>query len=155
MKLEEVIIKAGIDQKVKIAKLYKPAVHCSSNPDTGVNGEVDPRALNVIKDCAIMTSMYLPIDVFSKLKDPIGSIKGVDDITIKEFAKKVSDNEENSRLLYSMIFEYVEPIANPKANPQQLADVYGDYTSLVNRKLPMRKLSYDFEAVVNVLKELL
>jgi hypothetical protein len=159
MRIEDAIIEAGLKQKIKMSHLYKPATHCKDNPDTGVNGEMDPRAKSVIKDCAIMAECYLPVEVFCRLKNPIASIRGnMNDVELKEFAKDVNEgNKQYARVLYTMIFDYKKPEkSDNKKKPEQIADVYGDYTSLMSRKAPIgRNKTYDFEDVLSVLEGLL
>jgi hypothetical protein len=158
MNLEDAIIEAGLKQKIKMAQLYKPANHCKDNPDTGIEGDINNMAKAVIKDCALMATIYLPVEVFSRLENPIESIKGkIKADNIKVFAKEVSQGDKvYTRVLYTMIFDYKKPEEQTTEKPKNVMDVYGDYTKLVNRNTPQgRNKTYSFPDVVAVLEGLL
>lgn len=157
MKLEDAIIKVGLIQKVEMAKLYKPANTCYDNPSTGIEVE-NESVVYVIRDCALMAKLYLPIEIFCRLKDPITNLKGKMKATeIKEFAKEVSEGANvYKRVLYTMIFDYKAPVEQIPKKIKQQGDIYGDYSELIARCVPTdRQKTYEFAEVVTVLEGLL
>ncbi len=155
MIIEEDIIKVGMEAKIKISQLWKPANACFENPDTGL--EIKHATVkHVIKDCALMAKSYIPVEVFCKLKDPIGLIRGnIDAIELKQFATQVSDGKMvNKRVLYSMIFDYRKP-ETVKVKPRNIEDVYGDFTKLGAASTIGAVKSYTYTEVVLVLEGLL
>ena len=158
MTLEDTIIELGLSQKVKIAELFKPAAFFYENPETDIEYKKDV-AKAVVKDCCLMAKQYLPIEIFSSLTNPISNLRGkVNGIAIKEFAKGVDKGDVHyKRVLYSMLFSYMEPSVNDThKNPQHESDIYGDYEKLTNRNVPTnQQKSYKFADVVGVLNGLL
>ena len=157
MKLEDAIIQIGIKQKIKIAKLFKPANMCYDNPSTGLEIKQKPVEF-VIKDCALMAKTYIPVEVFCKIENPITHLRGnITDIEIKQFATEVAEGiDVSKRVLYSMIFDYNKMSDSKKLKPRQIEDVYGDYADLDARSTTIGgKKSYEFTDVVSVLGALL
>lgn len=62
------------------AKIYKAASKAAENPSIGITIN-NPAALQVIKDCALITMKCLPLYVFADYKDPFRDLSG-------KFAKK-------------------------------------------------------------------
>lgn len=156
MIIEEAIIKAGIEAKIKIAQLWKPANACFENPETGV--EIKHATVkHVIKDCALMAKSYIPVEVFCELEDPIGLLRGnINAMELKQFATEVAEGKMgNKRVLYSMIFDYRRPEA-VKVKPRNIEDVYGDYTKLEARTTAIGAgKSYTYTDVISILEGLL
>lgn len=155
MIIEEAIIKAGMEAKLKIAQLWKPANACFENPDTGVEIK-HPTVRHVIKDCASMAKSYIPIEVFCGLEDPIGLIKGnINEMELKQFATEVADGKMgHKRVLYSMIFDY-RNTETVKVS-RNIEDVYGDYTKLESHTTAVgSSKSYIYADVISILEGLL
>jgi hypothetical protein len=59
----------------KMAKLYVPSLKANKNPENGITIN-NKSAYHVIKDCAYLAHMYLPIFIFEKYIDPFNQLKG-------------------------------------------------------------------------------
>ena len=152
MKLEDAIIEEGLKQKVEMAQLYKPATLCNESPTTGLQVE-NENVVFVIRDCAFMAKLYLPVEIFCRLEDPINSLRcKMNSTELKEFAKEVTEGVNvYKRVLYTMIFDYKPPVEQKRKKPEQIADVYGDYGELVNRCIPSgRQKTYEFTEVLAI-----
>jgi hypothetical protein len=96
MRFVEVILE---NSGLKEAKLYPAALKASSNPDSGITIQ-NKSAYHVIKDCANITTKYLPHFVFGEYADPIkvlsGKFKKVD---ISNFVQEAGKNYVLQQLL--------------------------------------------------------
>ena len=72
MRFVEVILE---NSGLKEAKLYSAALKASSNPESGITIQ-NKSAYHVIKDCANITTKYLPHFVFGEYADPIKVLSG-------------------------------------------------------------------------------
>lgn len=88
---EEAIIKNNSDQ---IAKLWGPAEKAHANPDTGIE-VLKKGAYFVIRDCAKVARMCLPIYVWELYDDPVTSLKGkFTKVDVEDFLKRSESNPE-------------------------------------------------------------
>lgn len=87
------------NSELKEAKLYSAAHKCFSKPDTGITIQ-HQGAYNVIRDCAYVTTRYLPHFIFGAYVNPFESLKGkFTKIEIEEFVKKSRDDYALNQLL--------------------------------------------------------
>lgn len=70
---EEAILDNNTEQ---IAKLYGPASKAHQDPTIGVKEFTKKAAYFVIRDCAKVARLYLPLHVWELYDDPITSLKG-------------------------------------------------------------------------------
>lgn len=125
MKFLEIIIENSTE---KLAKLYKPAYKASQNPENGITIQ-NKSAYHVIKDCAYLAHLYLPIFCFEKYTNPFIQLKGkFKKPDIEEFVKSTKTDKLNE-LLLNLILEKIEekqPIENFSADLES-NDPYGEY----------------------------
>ena len=92
---EEAIIKNNTEQ---IAKLWGPAGKAHENPDTGIE-VLKKGAYFVIRDCAKVARMCLPIYVWELYDDPITSLKGkFTKVDVEDFLKRAVSEPEATAL---------------------------------------------------------
>ncbi len=88
------------------AKLYSASHKCLEKPDTGITIQ-HKGAYNVIRDCAKITTRYLPHYVFGAYTKPFQILKGkVTKPDIEEFVKKSRDDYALNQLLSIIIEKY-------------------------------------------------
>jgi hypothetical protein len=113
--------------ELKEAKLYSAAHKCFDKPDTGITIQ-HQGAYNVIKDCAYVTTRYLPHFIFGAYVNPFESLKGkFTKIEIEEFVKKSRDDYALNQLLNIILFKIeneniVKQSENKKSSPAKEAD---------------------------------
>ena len=96
MKFLEIIIENSTE---KLAKLYKPAYKASQNPENGITIQ-NKSAYHVIKDCAYVAHLYLPIYCFEEYINPFLQLKGkFKKSDIEEFVKSTKTQKVNAFLL--------------------------------------------------------
>jgi len=96
MKFIDVILQ---NSELNQAKLYAPSHKCFDKPDTGITIQ-HKGAYNVIKDCAYVTTKYLPHFIFGAYANPLVSLKGkFSKLDIEEFVKKSRDDSSLHQLL--------------------------------------------------------
>jgi hypothetical protein len=96
MKFIEVILQ---NSDLNQAKLYGPSHKCLDKPDTGITIQ-HKGAYNVIKDCAYVTTKYLPHFIFGAYTNPLAALKGkFSKLDIEEFVKKSRDDTSLHQLL--------------------------------------------------------
>jgi hypothetical protein len=78
---------------VREAALLPMAQKAYNDPKNGVQILI-PAAENVIRDCAMITTKYLPFWVLSHFTNPFTQIKGVDIDCIKDQARRIYDIKE-------------------------------------------------------------
>jgi hypothetical protein len=130
MKFLETILN---NSTVKEAKLYTAAKKASNKPDTGVVIQT-PSAYHVIKDCAKIAHMYLPIYIFGQYQNPFEALKGkFSKSDIEEFITSANSNFVNHQLLHLILEKIKKNITveeTPKTSPilePTTEDPYGDY----------------------------
>jgi hypothetical protein len=125
------------NSQIKEAKLYGPSKKAAERPETGITIQT-PSAFHVIKDCATITTKYLPHFVFGHYANPFEVLKGkFVKGDIMEFV-----NEANSDIvlfqLLVLILDKINKnplIKQPTTTPTTtfintaVADPYGDYES--------------------------
>ncbi|NBO99186.1 MAG: hypothetical protein EBU90_03535 [Proteobacteria bacterium] len=128
-RIEDVILTVSPETK---AKLYGPAKKAFEAPDTGVT-ITKPAAYRVIKDCAETTLLFLPIEIFLKLKSPVQTLKGkVTKDQIVDLYNRAS-GDSVSKILFQLLLDSCPkstPQAIPAANILSHVDVddpYGTY----------------------------
>jgi len=140
---------------LKEAKLLKHALKAAKEPDTGITINVKS-AYNVIRDCATITTNYLPIHAYISIPKPIESLKGVfTKAIIRDFIKR-SNTETYTSLLLRLILEDIKQFSNtnvnivntPTVDTNDSDDVYGDYDSITETKslvvtLPVEELLFN------------
>ena len=88
------------------AKLYSAAHKCLDKPDTGITIQ-HKGAYNVIRDCAKVTTRYLPHYVFGAYPNPFQTLKGkFTKPDIEEFVKKCRDDYALNQLLVVILQKY-------------------------------------------------
>jgi hypothetical protein len=130
MKFLEIILN---NSTVKEAKLYTAAKKASIKPDTGVTIQ-NQSAYHVIKDCAKITQLYLPLYIFGQYQNPFQALKGkFSKSEIQEFLSSANSDFVNHQLL-CLILEKIKKeldVEEPKqsTNIQDINsdDPYGDY----------------------------
>mgnify|MGYP000373304763 CR=1 FL=1 len=132
MKFIEIIIE---NSAIKEAKLYPAASKASSNPDSGITIQ-NKSAYHVIKDCANITTKYLPHFVFGEYADPIkvlsGKFKKVD---ISNFVQEASKNYVLQQLLIivldkikkSNVVNLVSSQSSKTSPDVESSNPYGEY----------------------------
>jgi hypothetical protein len=117
------------------AKLYAPSHKCYNKPDTGITIQ-HKGAYNVIKDCAYITTKYLPHFIFGAYPNPFTTLKGkFTKPDIEEFVKKARDDYALDQLLSIILNRCSHIVENKKeivSNKQSLVDMdssdpYGFY----------------------------
>jgi hypothetical protein len=124
------------NSQIKEAKLYGPSKKAAERPETGITIQT-PAAFHVIKDCATLTTRYLPHFVFGHYANPFEVLKGKftrDDIV--DFV-----NEANSDIVLNQLLMLITSKINtsfphlsqttpiPVAINTSSTDPYGDYES--------------------------
>ena len=88
------------------AKLYSAAHKCVDKPDTGITIQ-HKGAYNVIRDCAKVTTRYLPHYVFGGYPNPFQALRGkFTKPDIEEFVKKCRDDYALNQLLVVILQKY-------------------------------------------------
>jgi hypothetical protein len=124
------------NSQIKEAKLYGPSKKAAERPETGITIQA-PAAFHVIKDCATLTTRYLPHFVFGHYANPFEVLKGKfthEDII--EFIGEANSDIVLNQLLVLILgkinatFPNLSQIApNTVAISTSPADPYGDYES--------------------------
>ena len=114
-------------------KLVRPAKIASTAPDTQVK-IYNKSAYYVIKDCADITLKYLAHFAYSKLQNPVASLKGrISEQEITDFVSR-AEADNYTRQLLQIILNDITPTGTIK--PREVVtdftitegeDVYGDY----------------------------
>jgi len=131
MSVESKIIEVSKEQ---IKALAPRAAKAMKTPDTGVK-ILNNGAYFVIRDCATVTTKYLPIMLYGKFKDSVKDLYGK--FTKKEISslvergKKKSESKQLASLMVSdaMIVKPLQKEVAPVIIPDErvVDDVYGDY----------------------------
>lgn len=129
MKFLEIIIENSTE---KLAKLYAPSFKASQNPENGITIQ-NKSAYHVIKDCAYMAHLYLPVHIFQHYIDPFNQLKGkFKKADIQEFVDSTKTNKINEYLL-NIIFQKfdkklkIEPKKEIFSNDLEPSNPYGEY----------------------------
>jgi len=130
---EEAIIKNNTEQ---IAKLWGPAGKAQENPDTGIE-VLKKGAYFVIRDCAKVARMCLPIYVWELYDDPITSLKGkFTKVDVEDFLKRAVSEPEATALRKVILndIKAKHKVAEPvPSQPRSISfeesddDIYGYY----------------------------
>jgi hypothetical protein len=135
MKFIEIIIENSTE---KLAKLYKPAYKASQNPENGITIQ-NKSAYHVIKDCAYIAHLYLPIYCFEQYINPFIELKGkFKKSEIEEFVKSTK-NEKINEFLLNLILQKLDTIDKKQpvekfSNDLEPIDPYGEYGLESNTK---------------------
>jgi len=114
------------NSQAKEAKLIGPASKASTNPETGVT-ILNPAAFHVIRDCAKLTTKYLPHYVFGLYANPFEVLKGKFEYgDVVEFVKAALSDMVLNQLLV-LITEKIKKSSSTIGGTD--ADPYGDYES--------------------------
>jgi len=114
------------NSQAKEAKLFLPASKASTNPDTGVT-ILNPAAFHVIRDCAKLTTKYLPHYVFGLYANPFEVLKGKFEYNdVVEFVKAALSDMVLNQLLVLITEKIKKASSTLQASSQ---DPYGDYDS--------------------------
>jgi polygalacturonase len=151
MRFLEIILN---NSDVKEAKLYNASKKASENPDTGITIQTKS-AYHVIKDCARIANLYLPIYIFGRYNDPFESLKGkFTRKDIEEFLNSCTNSNLANYQLYQLILEKIKQnskIEEPKevvvvaeVNPD---DPYGDYGYSQSEIVSTQKQNKDFSSL--------
>ena len=132
MKFIDVILQ---NSELNHAKLYAPSHKCFDKPDTGITIQ-HKGAYNVIKDCAYITTKYLPHFIFGAYTNPLVALKGkFSKLDIEDFVKKSRDDSSLHQLLLivlnkcSIVNVKKEVDVNRDQNDFQSLDPYDFYGS--------------------------
>lgn len=130
---EEAIIKNNTEQ---IAKLWGPAGKAHESPDTGIE-VLKKGAYFVIRDCAKVARMCLPIYIWELYDDPITSLKGkFTKVDVEDFLKRAVSEPEATALRKVILndIKAKHQITEPApAQPRSISfeesddDIYGYY----------------------------
>jgi hypothetical protein len=128
MKFIEIIIE---NSQEKIAKLYGPAIKANENPENGVTIQ-NKSAYYVIRDCAYITKLYLPLMVFENYKSPFEELRGkFKRKDIEEFLNHAKNNINSNHLLTVILNKIPKEPKIPTTFNQKIEmdpnDPYGDY----------------------------
>jgi hypothetical protein len=123
------------NSQVKEAKLYGPSKKAAERPETGITIQT-PAAFHVIKDCATMTTKYLPHYVFGTYANPFEALKGkFTRADIEEFVTAAMAEFVMNQLM-TLILEKIRkspymitPTSVNVNNITSSPDPYGDYES--------------------------
>jgi len=117
-----------------IAKLWQKSFKANKEPLTGIERISNKSVQYVIRDCALVTSLYLPIFIYGEYTDPIKQLSGKFTKTeIKNFVNECDKNHSKQHLLAVILGDIVEtPLKLDESviSKQSLDDVYGDYMEL-------------------------
>jgi len=131
------------NSKLQIAKLYSKALKASKQPLTGIEKTSNKYVEFVIRDCAKIANMYLPIMVYGSYDKPIDTLKGK--FSKKDIIDVVGRSEKNieTRQLLKLVLSSVQKyqidgqlktndliVDHETKDPQEIDDVYGDYLNL-------------------------
>lgn len=123
MKFIDIILQ---NSQAKEAKLVGPATKASTNPETGVT-ILNPAAFHVIRDCAKLTTKYLPHYVFGLYANPFEVLKGkIEYNDVVEFVKAALSDMVLNQLLV-LITEKIKKSSSTLGGTD--SDPYGDYES--------------------------
>ena len=157
MKFLEIIIDNSTE---KLAKLYKPAYKASQNPENGITIQ-NKSAYHVIKDCAYVAHLYLPIYCFEEYINPFLQLKvKFKKSDIEEFVKSTKTQKVNAFLL-NLILQKIDDKVEKQPQEDFSKDIepndpYGEYglesdtRQYVNQ---YSKISDDLYYLVNILCE--
>lgn len=123
MKFIDIILQ---NSQAKEAKLVGPATKASTNPETGVT-ILNPAAFHVIRDCAKLTTKYLPHYVFGLYANPFEVLKGKFEYSdVVEFVKAALSDMVLNQLMV-LITEKIKKSSSTLGGTD--SDPYGDYES--------------------------
>jgi hypothetical protein len=126
MTLEEVII---VHSNAPISKLWGPAQKALNEPTSGITVNV-PAAVAVIRDCALITTKYLPFYVFGLYGNPYLELKGKMVLCqIKEFVERAKIDFITHQLLELMLARAGTMPESLLALGAGVSDPYQDYES--------------------------
>jgi hypothetical protein len=157
MKFLEIIIENSTE---KLAKLYKPAYKASQNPENGITIQ-NKSAYHVIKDCAYIAHLYLPIYCFDGYSLPFIQLKGkFKKSEIEEFVQSTKTQKINAFLL-NLILQKIEEKEEKQpvekfSNDLEPIDPYGEYGLVSDTRQYVNqysKISDDSFYLVNLLCE--
>jgi hypothetical protein len=152
MRFLEIIIENSTD---KLAKLYKPAYKASQNPENGITIQ-NKSAYHVIKDCAYIAHLYLPLYCFENYTNPISQLKGkFKKSEIEEFVKSVKTQKVNQFLLNLILQneDKKQPIQQFSSDVES-NDPYGEYgldVDIIQKVNDQNKISDDSSYIVSTL----
>ena len=113
---EEAILNNNPEQ---IAKLWGPAGKAHDSPDTGIE-VLKKSAYFVIRDCAKVARLYLPIHVWELYDDPVTSLKGkFTKVDVEDFLNRANSEPETKALKKVILADikikhiYAEPSPAP------------------------------------------
>jgi len=157
MKFIEIIIENSTE---KLAKLYKPAYKASQNPENGITIQ-NKSAYHVIKDCAKIAYMYLPIYCFEQYTSPFLQLKGkFKKSDIEEFVQSTKTEKINQFLL-NLIIQKLDDVNKKQtfddfSGDLEPIDPYGEYGLVSDTRQYVNqysKISDDSFYLVNLLCE--
>lgn len=123
--MEDVIVE---NSPARQSKLYGPAKKAIAAPSTGITVQV-PAALEVIRDCATITRMYLPHYLFGLYGNPVVELNRKFSIDqIKDFVARSAENFVTKQLLQLIILRVKCTVNIPEQGSIDPKDVYGDYS---------------------------
>ena len=139
MKFIEILIE---NSGAKEAKLYLASKKASTKPDTGIT-ILKQAAYHVIKDCAKIAHLYIPLYVFGYYSDPFQTLKNkFQKKDIEEFVRSAESDFVHNQLLTLILnkIKSTQEIIGKKSllkpesiyyNPNDIEpfDPYGDYGS--------------------------
>ncbi len=131
------------NSKLPIAGLYSKALKASKNPLTGIEKTSNKYVEFVIRDCAKIARMYLPIMIYGSYDNPIQSLKSKfskkDIIDIVGRAEKNIEVRQLLKLVLASVQKYqidgqlktndLVTVHETKENVE-VDDIYGDYLEL-------------------------
>lgn len=129
MKFLEIIIENSSE---KFAKLYGPSLKASQNPENGITIQ-NKSAYHVIKDCAYVAHLYLPVHIFQHYIDPFNQLKGkFKKVDVNEFVESTKTNKINEYLLNIILQRYdknlkIEPKKEIFSGDLESSNPYGEY----------------------------
>jgi hypothetical protein len=135
MSVEQKIIDNSIEP---IKGLAPRAAKAMKAPDTGVKILI-PGAANVIRDCATVTTLYLPMRLYGAFKDPVEILKTkITRAEVEALVTRGTSNPESRQLSILMyadaskkLLSSKQPVNSPSPVPapvvKPIDDIYGDY----------------------------
>ena len=124
------------NSQAKEAKLIGPASKASTNPETGVT-ILNPAAFHVIRDCAKLTTKYLPHYVFGLYANPFEVLKGKFEYSdVVEFVKAALSDMVLNQLLV-LITEKIKKSSSTLGVQMPILMVIMNLTTLLIRNKPL------------------
>ena len=149
MRFLEIIIENSSE---KFAKLYSPSLKASQNPENGITIQ-NKSAYHVIKDCAYIAHLYLPVHIFQYYIDPFNQLKGKFKKTeIQEFVDSVKTNKINEYLLNIILQRFdknlkIESKKEIFSGDLETSNPYGEYGFDTDNKQPISQVSTSNDTV--------